>query len=211
MSNRKVKVKICGVTLPSQAREIAALGADYIGCVIEFSKSPRSVTRSYAKQLRDALKGTRAALVGVAVDIPLRELLAMMPHLDLNVVQLHGNESPEYVKRLRRRGVEVWKVVTRENYTRFAGVADAVQVDAVNPMHGAGGSGMRSDWDFARQLVDEGYTTVLSGGLNPDNVQEGITRAQPLVVDVSSGVEASPGIKDLSKVVRFITKATMYG
>jgi len=90
----------------------------------------------------------------------------------------------------------------------MTGYTDKIVVDAKNPLHGAGGSGKLSDWGLAKQLVDEGYDVVLSGGLNPENVQEGITYSRPRIVDTSSGVEISPGVKDLKKVERFIKNAT---
>lgn len=234
-----VKVKICGVTLPEQAREIAVLGADYIGCIVEFPKSPRSITREKAPELQDALKGSGATLVGVAVDMPIEMLFEVIKSVDLKIVQLHGSEPIAYVKRLKEAGVEVWKV-TRDATARHSGakhggaiesheerslskgsyrsstvvsslqddigMVDKIVVDAKNPTHGAGGSGLLSDWVFAKHLVGEGYSVVLSGGLTTENVQEGIQSVQPQIVDVSSGVEVSPGIKDLKKVEMFIRK-----
>ncbi len=213
MSHMNVKVKICGVTLPSQAQEIAALGADYVGCVIEFPKSPRSVTGEKAREIQEAVnnkcRGRKfsARTVGVVMNLPFERLCRLIEESGISIWQLQGNETTAYVNRLRKRGLTIWKAVTRENYARFAGVADAVQVDAVNPMHGAGGSGVQSDWDFARQLADEGYKVMLSGGLNPDNVQEGIRFVRSSIVDTSSGVETSPGIKDIDKVRLFIQNA----
>jgi len=211
MSN-KAMVKICGVTLPEQAREIARLGADYVGCVIEFPKSPRSVSTERAREIRGAVEGAdrrgainRARTVGVVVDLPFDHLSELIEGIGIRIWQLHGIEDVEYVNAVKALGVEVWKAVTRENYIQYAGVADKLLVDAKNPLHGAGGSGKLSDWDFARQLVGEGYPVVLSGGLTPDNVQEGIRSVRPFVADASSGVEISPGVKDLSKVEFFIT------
>ena len=218
-----VKVKICGATMPEQAQAIAALGADYIGGIIEFPKSPRSVMRGMARKMRDAVEGVdrrgepasrqggrpfaRTQVVGVVVDVPFDRLGELIEETGIRILQLHGEETPEEVKRLKECGIEVWKAVTKENYTQYADIADRLLVDAQNPLHGAGGSGCVSDWAFAKQLVGEGYAVVLSGGLNSDNVQEGITRVQPFIVDASSGVESAPGIKDMAKVERFIGNA----
>lgn len=200
-----VKVKICGVTQSAQAREITELGADYIGCVIEFPKSLRSVNAERAREIRLEISTYRnIALVGVVVDLPLDRLAAFIDVTGIRTWQLHGTESPEYVRSIKNIGVEVWKAVTRENYMYYADITDKLLVDALDPVHGAGGSGRLSDWDFAQQLVQMGYEVTLSGGLNPENVQAGINFVKPAAVDVSSGVEESPGIKDISKVERFI-------
>jgi phosphoribosylanthranilate isomerase len=236
MSNRNIEVKICGVTIPEQAREIARLGADYIGCIIEFPKSPRSVSRVRARELQDALKGSRATLVGVTVNIPIEKLIEIIKHVGLKIVQLHGDESVEYVKRLQGYDAEVWKVVThalRHSETKISEsskknkknndddfwilnqvqddggekLVDMIVVDAKNPLHGAGGSGKLSDWNFAKELADKGFNVVLSGGLTPENVRDGIKSVQPSIVDVSSGVEAAPGVKDIARVKDFIRNA----
>ncbi|MEW6200397.1 MAG: phosphoribosylanthranilate isomerase [bacterium] len=203
-----VKVKICGVTLPSQAREIAALGADYIGCIIEFSKSPRSASRVRAKEMKlEISKFRHVEIVGVVVNMPIHRLTSLIEETGIRVWQLHGNETPEDVVRIKELGVEAWKAVTRENYAQYAAVVDILVVDAMNPLHGAGGSGRNSDWEFAHELVEAGYAVVLAGGLTPENVRDGISLVRSSIVDTSSGVEVRPGVKDLSKVSQFIASA----
>src|SRR3990167_3378963 len=106
-----VKVKICGATMPEQARAIAALGADYIGGIIEFPKSPRSVTRETAREIREAVEAGGAQTVGVVVSLSVHQLVSLIEETGIRIWQLHGDESVEYVKRLKEYGVEVWKAV----------------------------------------------------------------------------------------------------
>ena len=248
-----IKIKICGVTLSAQAREIARLGADYIGCVIEFPRSPRSVSAERAREIREAveensrgkalpylydgrgvLQYARTQVVGVVVDLPFDRLRTLIEETGIHIWQLHGEEDEQYIRKLKEMGVEVWKVIRgdtprpdmsldtplKRGFPSYGGVAerlrggfeagnaDKVVVDAKNPIHGAGGSGALSDWKFARELQQQGYSVVLSGGLNQENVLEAIQEVQPDVVDVSSGVEARPGVKGLDLVKKFIKCTT---
>ncbi|MFA4872629.1 MAG: phosphoribosylanthranilate isomerase [Patescibacteria group bacterium] len=208
-----VKVKICGVTLPAQAREIARQGADFVGCVIEFPKSPRSVTGEKAREIQEAVnnrcRGRKfsARTVGVVVNLPFERLCRLIEESGISIWQLHGNETTAYVNRLRKRGVIIWKAVTRQNYLHYASVVEVLLVDAKNPMHGAGGSGKRADWNFARELVEAGYEVVLSGGLTPENIHDGIKFTRSRIIDASGGVEVKPGVKDMRKVRLFIKNA----
>ncbi len=206
--------KICGVTIPEQAREISALGADYIGCIIEFPKSTRSVSAETAREIQEAVGNGMGAInhahtVGVVVDLPIARVRELIKETGIRIWQLHGNEDNEYVMKMKEMGVEVWKVYNKVATGRDLSLqlADTIVVDAKNSVHGAGGSGKLSDWDLAKQLIGEGYDVILSGGLNPENVQDGIKLVRPRVVDTSSGVETSPGIKDLVRVKKFITNA----
>lgn len=204
------KVKICGVTQSQQARQIAVQGADYIGCIIEFPESPRSVTRDQARILREVVEKEGSRMVGVVVNKTFDDLKDIVEITGIRILQLHGDENEEYIKQIKTLGVEAWKVVNgsvgAEDFQPVQG-ADKYVVDAVNPLHGAGGSGELSDWNFAKRLREQGFKVVLSGGLSSDNVEEAIKQAKPSVVDASSKLEMQSGIKNLEKVKDFIREA----
>ncbi len=198
------QIKICGLTAPDQAERCVALGADAIGCVF-FPKSPRHVTRSRAAEICAAVAG-RAGRVGVFVNENFQTILDTAAFCNLSAVQLHGAESPELVAGLEQAGVFVIK-------TLFAKKDPSVRTPPACPA-GAflvecgggvlpGGNARAWDWggvlDFGRD-----HPLILAGGLAPDNVAEALEAADPDAVDVSSGVEASPGRKDMSRVEAFI-------
>lgn len=199
------QIKVCGLTVPEEAAGCAALGADAIGLVF-FPSSPRHVTLDQAARITAVLPAhVRAA--GVFVD-PGREFMAAtIEGCGLQVVQLHGRETPDLAVWLRER-FQV-KVIKGLYYTKAPLLAAADDYDVAaylvecgkGPL--PGGNALAWDWgavaDFARR-----YPTVLAGGLDADNVGRAIAAALPDAVDASSGLEASPGRKDLRKVERFI-------
>jgi len=198
------KVKICGVTDAEAARQAVAAGADAIG-INFYPRSPRCVDEATARAIVDAVAG-RALTVGVFVDWPADDLEPLKQRVGLACVQLHGDESPEYVARflphaykaLRLRGPE-----SLAEAARYGG--EHLLVDAYVPGE-PGGTGARSDWNLAAQIARTRKVT-LAGGLNPDNVAAAIRAVQPFCVDVASGVETRPGHKDPALVEAFITAA----
>jgi phosphoribosylanthranilate isomerase len=199
-----VQVKVCGLTRVEEAVACAALGVAAIGCVF-YARSPRNVTTEVARAIRRALP-TAVACVGVFVDEPLARMLAVAADVGLNAVQLHGNESPEVVARLRREGLVVIKALFAEREPRLDQAprypASAFLVECGR---GAlpGGNALAWEWSEAAALGGF-YPVILAGGLAPDNAAHAILSAHPDAVDVSSGVESAPGCKDLGKVGHFI-------
>jgi len=199
------QVKICGLTLPHDAAQCVSLGADAIGMVF-FPKSPRHVTADQAGAVVAALP-EKVAAVGVFVDASFSYIMGRVERCGLSMVQLHGRESPELAVRLTAEGVGVIKVLFVDDRPGFD-EAQGFEVDgylvecAKGPL--PGGNAMAWDWGAAR---DFGYRQplVLAGGLSPDNVAEAVRAALPAAIDVSSGVEMSPGRKDPDKVARLIT------
>ena len=199
------QIKICGLTLPDQARACADLGADAIGLVF-FEKSPRNVTPEQAAGIKAGLPD-RVAAVGVFVD-PDREFLTRVVHrCGLDIVQLHGSEPPEFVAGMQAvLKVPVIKVLFA---TRAPGFGDAEGYCTAGflvecgrgPL--PGGNAMAWDWTAA-QTVGRNFPLILAGGLAPDNVAEAIGACLPDAVDASSSLEVGPGVKDLEKVARFI-------
>ena len=206
----QIAIKFCGLTRPQDVRAAAEAGARYVGFVF-FPKSPRNVTPDQARMLAlETPPGlAKVALTVDAVDAALDALTALVP---LDMLQLHGHESPERVADVRARyGLPVMKAIGVANEAdlaqidAYAEVADQLLIDA-KPPEGAdlpGGNGLPFDW---RLLAGRKYWTkpwMLAGGLTPDNVAEAVRLTGARQVDVSSGVESAPGIKDAARMAAF--------
>lgn len=199
------QIKICGLTVPEQAAACAQMGADAIGLVF-YPPSPRHLAMDRAAEVAAAVSD-RACCVGVFVD-PAWDLLAeAVERCRLGAVQLHGNESPALVARVQQDlSVKVIKGLFAAKPPRLA---DAGRYPAaaylVECGRGAqpGGNALTWNWAEAEALARR-CPILLAGGLTPDNVAEAIAAARPAAVDASSGLEASPGCKDVRKVERFI-------
>ncbi len=197
------QVKVCGLTRVDEALSCAGLGASAIGCVF-YARSPRNVSEEQARDICAALP-TGICRVGVFVDEDFSFIMRKVERCGLTAVQLHGVEPPSLVVELAKEGL----IVIKGLYANAAPALDAAEsygASAYLVEHGGGalpgGNAMAWDWsmiaDFSRN-----YPTVLAGGLTPDNVSSAISAAAPDAVDVSSGVEASPGRKDTEKAARF--------
>jgi phosphoribosylanthranilate isomerase len=208
------RVKICGVTRPDDAAGIAAAGADAIGLNF-YPQSARFVDDVQAAAIVAALPGG-IAKVGVFVNAPADVILGKVEQLGLDWVQLHGDEPAEFVEKLP--GIKVLRAVRLQD--RVSAVVPtkkgllirlpaAVLIDAYAPGT-YGGTGQTVDWRgiaVARRRL-AGLPIVLAGGLTPENVATAIATARPDAVDTASGVESSPGVKDLAKVQAFLQAAT---
>ena len=204
---KKIKspqIKICGLTRPDEAIGCAQAGADAIGLVF-YQKSPRYVTRDQAKKIINQLPANIKS-VGVFVNETFSYIMQRIEHCSLNAVQLHGNEKPEFARRLARENITVIKVLfdNKAPYLKDAGQyeADAFLVECGKGIL-PGGNAMAWNWANAK-LLGERYPIILAGGLDPDNVKTAFSACLPDAFDISSGVERSPGRKDLSKVRAFI-------
>jgi len=207
------KVKICGLKTEAALEAALAGGADFVGFVF-FPPSPRNVTLAVAKALADRARG-RARIVALMVDPDDALVTEVVASVAPDLIQLHGYETPTRVAEVRARsGISVMKAVPVETAEdahaarQFSPVADLILFDARAPADSArpGGNGAPFDW---RTLlgVTEGMPFVLSGGLTPDNVAEAIRLTGATTVDVSSGVESSPGEKDPELIRRFLRAA----
>ncbi len=210
------RVKICGVTLPDDAARIASAGVDFIGLNF-WERSKRYVEPDRAPLIASVVRSIgKAKLVGVFVDPELDEVQEAVASADLDIIQLHGDEHPELVDRIARAVYRpVWKALPIGSARDLDGLdvwkAEALLLDAPTP--GRGGAGATFDWQLARQ-ARERYPSVnflLAGGLDPENVTTAIQTVQPWAVDVASGVEAGPGIKDAGKLDAFITAVRLAG
>lgn len=197
-----VQIKICGLTSVKQALECVRLGADAIGMVF-FPPSPRDVSAARAQEICEAV-GETVSRVGVFVDMDPDEVADICLSCGINVAQLHGDESPEDVLRVKESGLKVVKALKDE---RFPEMAKRYEADAFLLELGKGAlpGGNGQPWDFSKAAdFGKSYPFLLAGGLNLQNVCESIHLACPSAVDVSSAVEQTPGIKDLGLVEKFI-------
>jgi phosphoribosylanthranilate isomerase len=199
-----MRVKICGITNNEDALAAVESGADALGFV--FAKSPRQVTK---EQARDIIKGLPPFVspVGVFVDEKADMIEEICDFCGIHMVQLHGNESPLYLNDLKGyKIIKAFRIKDENdlkplaNYKPHAFLLDSYVKGVM------GGTGMTFNWEIARKAHKYG-AIILSGGLTPENVREAIRIAKPYAVDVSSGVEASPGRKDKLLVKRFIENA----
>jgi len=199
----RVRVKVCGITRLEDALLAASFGADALGFNL-WPGSKRHVDPDAARAIVDRLPPF-VTPVGVFVDQPPTTVLALAAQAGVQVVQLHGDESWEdvngypipAVKAVRLAGPESLRDLHRY---RVRGLL----LDA--PSQGFGGSGTTCDWGLARQVAER-FPVVLAGGLTPENVGEAIRAVRPWAVDVASGVESAPGVKDPDKLRRFIESA----
>jgi phosphoribosylanthranilate isomerase len=193
-----MKVKICGITNLADAMAASEAGADYLGFIF-YQKSPRSVTPVIAQNIISKLQ-TKAKKVGVFVNTPVDKINEIVDLCGLDIIQLHGEETVEMAKQL---GYErIWKAfhITSEDDIAQAATypVAAILVDTATATL-RGGTGKTCDWQLAAKAAAN-FTTILAGGINHSNVLEAIGIVKPFAIDVASGVEASPGLKDHDKI-----------
>jgi phosphoribosylanthranilate isomerase len=212
------KVKICGLSEPVTMQAALDAGADFVGLVF-FAKSPRSVTLEQAQNLADMARG-RASIVALTVDATDDDLLRIAESVRPDYIQAHGKEPPD-------RCTDI-KALTRCKVIKAIGVAEAADIAKADPfktdlilfdakgevMNAAlpGGNGIAFDWTLLSQKQGQNRGEqrgdfMLAGGLNADNVADAIRITQAPIVDVSSGVEIAPGVKDAKRIAKFIERA----
>ena len=205
-----VMIKICGLTTPETVAAAAASGASHLGFV-HFAPSPRHLVLEQAKALRAQVPVT-CKVVLLTVNAEPAELAAAIDAVRPDALQFHGKEAPEWVGAVRAQlGIEVWKAVgirdagTLERVSKWDGLADMLLFDA--PAKALpGGNGEAFDWAMLAKH-DHGLPWGLAGGLTPDNVAEALRTTKASLVDVSSGVETAPGVKDVDLIRRFCEAA----
>ena len=200
-----VKIKICGITNVADGLLAVEAGADAVGFVF-CEKSPRRVAVETAAEINGRLP-PHLMRVGVFVDSPADFVAAAIQRCGLTLAQFHGQETPEFCAQF---GVMTMKAFRVQDAAALEEIA-AYRVDAIlldSYVKGQlGGTGANFNWDLALEAKKFGKPIFLAGGLTPENVAEAIRLTQPFGVDVSSGVEQSPGKKDPDKVRRFIAAA----
>jgi phosphoribosylanthranilate isomerase len=197
----KVKVKICGITNWTDARRAVEAGAQFLGFNF-YRPSPRYIQVAAARRIIRRLPDGVAA-VGVFVNESDANMLAIARRVGLDYLQLHGDEPPEQVARLKREIAVIKAIRVRDSFRPKQldsfGRASAILLDGFDP-HRHGGTGKKFNWRLARGS-NGSRRIFLAGGLTPENVAEAIRVARPYAVDVCSGVEARPGRKDPTRIV----------
>ncbi len=200
-----LRVKICGITRLEDLHVACAAGADAVGFVF-YEKSPRHVSVETAAALVRALPPFVQS-VGLFVDAEPATIETVLKSVPLDLLQFHGDETPAACARHGRPWIKAVRVNPQTDLLKCAADFEAARgllLDAFVPGL-PGGTGERFDWTLIPQALPK--PVILSGGLTADNVAEAVRRVRPWAVDVSSGVEASKGIKDALKVARFIANA----
>lgn len=205
----KIRIKFCGLTQAADVAVAARVGAAYVGFVF-FPKSPRDVTVDQARDLALEVP-VGIAKTALLVDPTDADLDAILTHVPLDMIQLHGAETPDRVQEIRKTaGLPVMKAVgiagpeDVKHAQEYASVVDQLLLDAKAPKHAAlpGGNGHAFDWALIAD-VDWSVPWMLAGGLNADTVVDAVRQTGARQVDVSSGIEAQPGVKDAARMEEF--------
>lgn len=200
----EIVVKICGLTSARDAELAVDAGADWIGLNF-WPRSRRFVAPAAAAEIVAALPGD-VRRVGVFVNAPAPQILEAVATYRLDLVQLHGDETPDFARALGKPVMRAVRVASASDVRGLdAWPGEHVLLDAASA--GYGGSGQTFDWQLAGLARAAGKRLVLAGGLEPDNVAQAIRQVRPFAVDVASGVERAPGKKDPDKLRRFIDAA----
>ena len=200
-----VAVKICGITSSAQARMVAAAGADAIGLVL-YDKSSRHVDLDLAVEIKNALS-KNVVCIALLVNAEEKFVREVISKLSPHFIQFHGDESPNFCHQFNYpfiRAVRMSKELKMAKILSSYKPSGGFLFDAWHADH-YGGTGHVFDWN--RLPVNLDFPLILAGGLNPDNVSSAVRAVGPAMVDVSGGVESSPGVKDEHKVREFILNA----
>ena len=197
------KIKVCGMTKPSQVRQLVDMGVDAIGMILHAS-SPRLISLTQAQEIQRQIPAF-VTLVGVFVDCDIKVVNDYIKQVPLDLIQLHGRETPEYGARLARPYIKALRAKTKSQVLESIGAysnAKAILLDPyVQGKHG--GTGMQlapQTWPLADELPNSEQKLILAGGLSPANIVDSVKRFTPYAVDINSGVEVEPGIKNMDKV-----------
>lgn len=203
-----IKVKICGITNKEDALYAVGCGADALGFIF-YEKSPRYIEPDNAKTIIAALPPF-VTTVGVFVNKDFNDIRDITLLTGVTVVQLHGDESPSYCNLVEGKLIKAIRV---KNDSSIEGLkkydVDTFLLDSFDK-NSFGGSGLTFDWKLAEKAKQYGKI-ILAGGLTPDNVEEAVKKVAPYGVDVNSGVEKKPGIKNKNKVKEFIIRSKAVG
>ena len=196
------KIKICGIKTVEDALAAMNAGADLLGFNF-YPKSPRYISVGQCRDVMSVMrKYGQITYVGVFVNASVDEIRATMDTASLSLAQLHGDETPEMVRALDGKGFKAFRGVP-DRLSGFAREdAPALLVDA-SVKGSYGGTGMTADWKSAAELSKQ-IPLLLAGGLTPENVADAVRQVRPWGVDVASGVESSPGVKDAAKMKAFV-------
>lgn len=201
-----VKVKICGITNESDAQAAVEAGVDALGFVF-YPQSPRYVTPDRAASIIKSLP-RKTIVVGVFVNARVKTVVEIAKHCHLDMVQLHGEESAEFCEELKNfKLIKAFRVKGDIDWPGILQYRTCAYLFDKHRLGKKGGTGLCFDWGLLRDRLAVNQMIFLSGGLNAGNLKRAIQTVRPDWVDVSSGVESSPGKKDTGKVKQFIRLA----
>jgi len=198
----EVKVKICGMTNLNDALFAVDAGVDALGFIF-YKKSPRSVNMKTVREIVSKLPPFVDA-VGVFVNETAEKINKIADRCNLDKVQLHGDESPAFCKKIRRRVIKAFGIKDLQSIKQLSGYSVSSFLLDTFSENNYGGTGKVFDWNLAYPAKKYG-PVILAGGLTPNNVRKAIQIVQPYGVDVCSGLENNPGFKDHSKIRTFLT------
>lgn len=205
MNKSRTRIKICGITRTSDALCAVSCGADALGLVF-VKESPRYVSADIAQEIVSSLPAF-VSKVGLFVDASLEEVNSTINQVALDYLQFHGEEDESFCQSFSKPYIKAIRIKPETNLLETINQynsASAILIDAWHPDI-AGGTGETFDWALLNELPpQDGVVIILAGGLNPENVKSAVEMIRPYAVDVSSGVEESPGIKSAVKINRFI-------
>ena len=201
MANLQIKVKICGMTQLKDALFAVEQGVDAVGFIF-YKKSPRAVTMKTVREIIAKLPPL-VDTVGVFVNESAERVNKLADYCGLDLVQLHGEESPAFCRKIHRRVIKAFRVKDLQSIKQLEKfpVSGFLLDTFSDDLHG--GTGKTFDWNLALPAKKMG-PVILAGGLTPRNILQAVRQVRPYGVDVCSGVEKSPGIKDLEKVRAFL-------
>ena len=214
-------IKICGITNLEDAKEAVKLGADALGFVF-YEKSPRCITKETAREIITSIPASpaggqhpassiqdpesRIQPVGLFVDELEERINEITTYCNFNILQFHGDETPDYCKKFPQKIIKAFKIKDKESLVNIPKYeVDYYLLDTYSEVV-PGGTGRTFNWNLAIKAKEIGKPIILSGGLSPENIVEALEKVSPFGVDVSSGVELFPGKKDHKKLEEFITK-----
>jgi phosphoribosylanthranilate isomerase len=206
-------IKVCGVTSPATINQLISLNVSYAGLVFH-KTSPRNISKDQALELINGY-ADKIHFVIVTQDMDISELCDLAAELNVLHLQLHGNESIDYIKSLRRNAdYKIIKAIhirddniiqIQQEANKYKAHVDALLLDAQGDKNNFGGTGTHFNWNIIKQL-DLSKNWILSGGLNHDNISNAIQLTNATFLDVSSGVESTSGKKDNKKIIKFVNK-----
>ena len=200
-----MKIKICGITRIEDALAAVEAGADALGFMF-YAASPRCITPAQAAPIIRTLPPF-VAKVGVFVDASEADIHSVIETCGIDTLQLHGQETPEFCRRFRQNVIKAFRIRDADSLRLTADYSQQTWLlDSFVPGK-PGGTGATFNWEFAAQAVQGGGRVILAGGLTPENVARAVQQVRPFGVDVSSGVESAPGLKDPKKIRAFVQAA----
>lgn len=201
-------VKVCGITNIEDADQAVQAGVDMIGLNF-WPRSSRYVAPIQASKIVEALNGQGVLSVGIFVDARADEIAEIVERTKIEMIQLHGSETPEFVSKMTRPVIKALKFNLNSTHYDAYAAAKYILLDSPDSAQ-PGGTGKPWDWSQAKEIGKK-VPLILGGGLNPQNVAKAVKDAGPAGVDVASGVESEPGKKDREKIIKFIRAAKSNG